>query len=508
MISPLDETVEPEYHLDTNLDDMEGIVDSSLAHAPAGPTLPRAPGMSGQSESTSPTSNGESLSGSILLQDALDQTSSFATTISQDSAGSAGSTSGSSDIQSGRSVLSEAHRTSGNPFIRANPFQSGSSDGSLQVVNSPPTPPSPYSRSLSPKHTLPPSTQPRRPSQLRNVKMGIEEYEDSETPDSGSLQPLAPAWASTTPSGQTFFSDPFGSGPSIRSMDPEGGVSPSRPSTRSAQSTPQAVTEAAMPQPPLVPGSAIPSMSSAAAAAAAAAATAAWAAPESWGVEGDEEDAEEGPSTSDDDEDDGGWVEEDEDAPSSGGDLPTSGLIVPNLSADSAKKPPPFGYKSLPGKRPSAARPGTAGQGKLRNKGSVGRPSTSTRPGTAGTIGPSGGPHGSGVNVGPGLSRTRNMLMMEQHWIRIYRSDGSHTLLSLPPTTNTAEIINILSGANDAAPGKKVTTNMRLYLRERGQGRSRSTYIVLSSPSRRSTDAALGETFGYSREAVAAGWLY
>lgn len=44
--------------------------------------------------------------------------------------------------------------------------------------------------------------------------------------------------------------------------------------------------------------------------------------------------------------------------------------------------------------------------------------------------------------------------------------------MEFPLMTTTAEIINTLSGANDAPPGKKVTTSMKLYLRERGQGRS------------------------------------
>ncbi len=44
--------------------------------------------------------------------------------------------------------------------------------------------------------------------------------------------------------------------------------------------------------------------------------------------------------------------------------------------------------------------------------------------------------------------------------------------MSFPIMTTTAEIIYVLSGANEAPPGKKVTTSMRLFLRERGQGMS------------------------------------
>jgi adenylate cyclase len=57
-----------------------------------------------------------------------------------------------------------------------------------------------------------------------------------------------------------------------------------------------------------------------------------------------------------------------------------------------------------------------------------------------------------------------------QHYIRIYRGDGSYSVMAFPITTTTAEIISVLSGAADAAPGKKVATNMRLYLRAGGQG--------------------------------------
>lgn len=42
--------------------------------------------------------------------------------------------------------------------------------------------------------------------------------------------------------------------------------------------------------------------------------------------------------------------------------------------------------------------------------------------------------------------------------------------MSFPLQTPTADIINTLSGANDAPAGKKVTTSMKLFVRERGQG--------------------------------------
>lgn len=64
------------------------------------------------------------------------------------------------------------------------------------------------------------------------------------------------------------------------------------------------------------------------------------------------------------------------------------------------------------------------------------------------------------------------MISDPQHFIRIYRADGSYSIMSFPLMTTTAEIIGVLSGASDAANGKKITTSMRLYLRERGQGKS------------------------------------
>lgn len=44
--------------------------------------------------------------------------------------------------------------------------------------------------------------------------------------------------------------------------------------------------------------------------------------------------------------------------------------------------------------------------------------------------------------------------------------------MAFPLLTTTTDIINVLSGANDAPQGKKLTTSMKLYVRERGQGES------------------------------------
>lgn len=43
-------------------------------------------------------------------------------------------------------------------------------------------------------------------------------------------------------------------------------------------------------------------------------------------------------------------------------------------------------------------------------------------------------------------------------------------MMAFPLLTTTADLINTLSGANEAPQGKKVPTSMKLYLRERGQG--------------------------------------
>jgi adenylate cyclase len=58
-----------------------------------------------------------------------------------------------------------------------------------------------------------------------------------------------------------------------------------------------------------------------------------------------------------------------------------------------------------------------------------------------------------------------------QHYIRIYRADGSFILKSFPLGTTAAELIADLVGAPEKKDGKKIATNMKLYVRERGQDR-------------------------------------
>nr|XP_031860394.1 uncharacterized protein CI109_004284 [Kwoniella shandongensis]KAA5527466.1 hypothetical protein CI109_004284 [Kwoniella shandongensis] len=467
-ISPLQEISETPFHLDMNLDDMEGIVDPSKANVQPpgpGPTLPNR-SDTGETVSSGPS---ESTTGSMFLQDALQHTSSYATSIS--AGGSNGSTGSGPNSpgqqQAGRAVISQAERQSGNPFVRSNPFQtSGGSAGSLDIK--PYTPPSPHS--LLPKHHLPSTTMPRRPSHLRNVKTGSTDSDNSEGLDGGSLQPIAPAWASNVnPSQTTMFNDPFSASSKVRSQGPDTDARfPSRAGaptlsktgseeasdTRSSAGTgtgPMGTVSGSISDP--VPGMASGSN------AGSLAPPSAWAAPESWGVEGDEDDPEETDTSEEDDQD---WVaEDDKSGVSKGGPFPKSPTSTPIDASPSGqrKAPPPFGFKSASNGVPKSARgssgtrPGTANT--RRGKTSNGRPSTSNRPGTGGRPGTSGSAHTTAV----------------PQWMRIYRADGSYSLLNVPIHTTTAEVINILSGANEAPAGKKIMTSMKLYLRERGQDR-------------------------------------
>ncbi|WWC95139.1 hypothetical protein V866_001993 [Kwoniella sp. B9012] len=444
-ISPLQEIAETPFHLDMNLDDMEGIVDPTKSGVQ--PTFARPPPAAHNSGTTATT---ESTAGSMSMEDALAQTSSFATTVSGGESSGSGGSSGQPPA-TGRNLVGEAERVSG-PFVR-NPFSTGSSVGSLENTAKPSTPPSPHT--LSPRHALPPTTQPRRPSQLRNVKMGSVDSENSESVEGATWQhPIAPSWAAAGQSSQTVFNDPFGSTkslPPIFDDSPAGAIPESR---KPSESTTADMTSSI---------SALPSHMGGGAASAAA-----WAAPESWGVEGDEEESDDESSSSEEGVDEqwegdtsnvtatangrqSGGVESLQ-SPRTASSAPKS----PGMSPAGTKKPPPFGFKSSQSgskARSSSGRPST-GQGGKRGKTASGRPSTAAkskdgRPGTSGSI------HGAAA----------------VHWIRIYRSDGSYTLHQLPINTSTAEFIGILSGQNDAPPGKKITTSMKLYLRERGQDR-------------------------------------
>ncbi|WWC91945.1 uncharacterized protein L201_006897 [Kwoniella dendrophila CBS 6074] len=456
-ISPLQEIAETPFHLDMNLDDMEGIVDRTKSNVP----YTRPPPVTSNSGTTTAT---DSNAGSMSMEDALAQTSSFATTVSGgDSSISSGSAAAGQTVPAGRNLVGEAERLSG-PFTR-NPFSAtGSSVGSLGSVEGakPTTPPSPHT--LSPRHGLPPSSQPRRPSQLRNMKMGSVDSDNSETVETA--QPIAPSWATSGSSSQTVFNDPFGS---TQTLPPIIDGSPAlnnseQPESRKHSTSTTADMTASI--------SALPLHMTSTSASASAAAAAAWAAPESWGVEGDEDESEgETSSSSDSGDANEQWgdgdvsnaaaVVSENRTSGSGSNARRSSSSTPKspdaISPNGSKKPPPFGFKSAQqGSKPSRAssgRPATGQAGK-RGKTANGRPSTAAksnngRPGTSGSL------HSTAI----------------MHWIRIYRADNTYTLHHLPIHTNTAEFISLLSGQNEAPAGKKVTTSMKLYLRERGQDR-------------------------------------
>lgn len=332
-----------------NLDDMEGIVDPNMANAPPTAAPSRHPTLANTAASVEPSTGWG-------LQDALQQTS-------QRSEGSSGSVA--SSQPSGREGYRESVGGPINPFTKVNPFSSGSSNGSVEFK--PQTPPSPHA--YSPKNSLPPNAQPRRPSQLRNVKMGSIDSDGSNgSRDNG---PLQPAWASLSPSQPTVFNDPFGSSKPALSLNPpeDGERTHSRSITGTSQHT--VIPETQM----LAPAIAGPG--------------AAWAAPESWGVEGDEEVTGDETSSSSG-EDNGDWAPEDE---------PPSPEVQPErrpsliLPISEGKKPPPFGFKSrTPSGNLAQGRPGTAtksGRAKTRD----GRPVTASKSGTSNRPGTSGSAH-------------------------------------------------------------------------------------------------------------------
>jgi hypothetical protein len=80
--------------------------------------------------------------------------------------------------------------------------------------------------------------------------------------------------------------------------------------------------------------------------------------------------------------------------------------------------------------------------------------------------------------------------------------------MAFPLHTPTTEVINVLSGANDAPPGKKVTTSMKLYLRERGQGMCCVCNDCVRGLIARSVVVALRAPTGYSGSSTKASWVY
>ncbi|KAL7424524.1 cysteinyl-tRNA synthetase [Cryptotrichosporon argae] len=392
-ISPLTEAAEPEFQLDMNLDDMEGIVDKNQVAQPPATASPTGQVRNHASVATTSASTDAT---SLSLADALHNMSSVATTHSSGDSGGSGS---SSSALKGRDVVAQAQRESSG-FEKNYDFESHPLGQTLG--------------SVSPKNATLTSSMPRRPSQLRNVKMGSL---DSDASAESVQQPIMPAWAQASQAPPSnLFHDPF------QTMQPapadlDLAVSPRR--------TPGLVQSGTLEPLPTVVAPAI---------APATAISQAWEAPQSWGVEADAADEDED-TTSSSSASEGDWAED---------DVPTPGA-QPGTPVDRIK-PPPFGAKK-PGA--SSLRPGTAASKRPRTGG---RPSTSNRPGTGGRPGTSGSAHMAAV----------------PHFTRIWRADGSYEVLEFPLMTTTAEIIHQLSGAKE---GKKVSTSMRLYLRERGQDR-------------------------------------
>jgi adenylate cyclase len=355
MISPLHEIPEPEFTLDVNLDDMTGIVDTNLINAPPPTAAPtRHPTLANAAEPGS----------GWALQDALQEHP-------QRSEGSSGSTS--SSQPSSRDIYRESINPANNPFTKQNPFAARSSNGSDDVKPASPT--SPYT--YSPKHSLPPTNQPRRPSQLRNVKMGSIDSQGSASSSQGGLQPI---WSSSlTSNPPTVFKDPFK-------------LSMTTP-TRNGEE--QSTREETTPRPDtfsdsvlLAPVAAIHPPN--------------WAAPESWGVEGDEEVPDDETSSSSVEGEDE-WTAGSRPASPGAGVERRLSLMIPSLDG---KKPPPFGFKSKQGPNGSSGRPSTASRGQ-RAKTRDGRPSTSAR-----TISNRPGTSGSAHLTGVPVSLTRQQLLM------------------------------------------------------------------------------------------------
>lgn len=289
--APLEEDDEPELFLNTNLDDMEGIVDPTLANQ-------SRPAVS------QPSSN---VGGEMGLADALHDTSSLA------------SGNGASAPLNGRAIVEQAGGPSA--FTRPNPFMSYSS-GSGSGPDS--GPPSPFT--VSPKNSIPNNINnaPRRPSQLRNVKCNSIDSEMSDL--SGSQQPVEPSWAQGMQPPPNMFKDPFGSVTPRGTIRADGAmISPSRSAVAPGS---QESTGSSHPHgyaPPIPPVNASSS-------------AAAWAAPESWGVEADGVGPEDDDTTSSSDSEPD-WVESTEKVGTPGFEGPDPLKVLESAAASGANTP-------------------------------------------------------------------------------------------------------------------------------------------------------------------------
>lgn len=315
-----------EYRLDTDLEDMDGIIDHEV--------LKKA--------SLAPSAGGSSHSGSLSGQARKVSYASFASRGGESSAGM---------------LARSSSSFNGDPF--AGPLSSSTIYGQ--------TPPSPHS-DLRPIAF----DQSRRPSNLRHQTLT-----DDSLPRQESARRPSKDLGGATAASMMFNTDPFGV------------------KDKAAASQTAAVNGAP-----------------ANGAANGAALEAAWQAPESWGVEGEEDEDQEGASSDE-----------------------VESLHEPEPEPEVVRgNPPPFGYNS--GRR----RPNTASR-------SLGRPGTrgaaSSRPNTSSSA------HAA-----------------SQHFIRIYSADGTYTTMSWPLHATTHDITMAL-----VSKSPKTRANMKLYIRERGQDR-------------------------------------
>ena len=368
-VSPLEE-VENEFHLNTDLDDMEGIVDPRLAN------MPRPSMMSVGSQPPSGSSE-------MGLADALHHTSSFADQGASPKAGD-------KPLE----------------FQRPNPFAARSSAGSDQISsNLNQLDVSPKTSTATPIGSVPSmnalTNAPRRPSQLRNVKINSIDSQSSDSSGLGS-GPIAPSWAQgIVGPGSFMFKDPFSQRPAPGSQGSP--VSPSRGvGSFEAGGPPAGMAPAIAPYTP--------------------SAAAAWAAPESWGVEADE------------------VPEEDETSSSSGSDENWT-----ECNRSSTPVPPDKMRRDSITSIGSGSKHSHHGHHHHHHK------------------------HRQKVlHNGTTKLGASDPAASVPHFIRIYRADGSYSVMSFPLGITVAELITELAGGGD---GKKATTNMKLYVRERGQDR-------------------------------------
>lgn len=345
------EVVGKRFELDTDLNDMEGIVDLSQFQAATGPY---SPGGSHPPPHAGPGS-GRPRTPSAQTSSSSGQNSHPGRPSNATSTTSEGSS---------RVLISPAEEPENlfqgqnNPFFASTDFASGS----IQLQ---PVPPSPLSTAQK-QPTISTLTHPRRPSALRHVESHTSDLSPGSTISAGTARTSQAALIGSVDGGKETTETTQSTGrrrpnmrldlqPNTFTMDAAGfkALSALTPDVMSPGTQMQAFRLTPLSE---KGGNASGSQ-------------AAWQAPESWGVEGDEEP---------------------EDAPSSdeGDDLPDTSqdYSVEEISAPQpidTKKPPPFGYNSgLKRKqRPNTgipsikSRPTTAG-GKL---------SATTRPATSGS---------------------------------------------------------------------------------------------------------------------------